>query len=331
MLNKKVIIFSHGSDIDGVNCVVLAKLAFNQIDYVLAPNIEKLEIIFREYIESNKLIQYDNIYVTDLALYEPALSMVNDSCLKDKVLIYDHHKRAIDDHMNKYLFTKIVEEVSGKKTCGTQLFYNYLVENNLLNVTPAIEEFVELTRLEDTWEWKKAESFGIKAHDLAILFNSIELEKYILSVLTKLKNNTNNFLFDEEEKDLIQAKKDNYQKKLQSIMSTAEYFTDELGNKYGIAFADYEYRNELAEWVKNNKTSEKIKYFIVVAMDKGEFGQKSYRAIEENFDVNEIAKLHGGGGHIAAAAVNITEQQKNKSLTLSKKEGLKYLAESKYS
>ena len=77
MLNKKVIIFSHGSDIDGVNCVVLAKLAFNQIDYVLAPNIEKLEIIFREYIESNKLIQYDNIYVTDLALYEPALSMVN--------------------------------------------------------------------------------------------------------------------------------------------------------------------------------------------------------------------------------------------------------------
>ena len=27
------------------------------------------------------------------------------------------------------------------------------------------------------------------------------------------------------------------------------------------------------------------------------FGQKSYRSIDESFDVNEVAVKHGGGGH----------------------------------
>lgn len=65
-------------------------------------------------------------------------------------------------------------------------------------------------------------------------------------------------------------------------------------------------------------------------MNNGEFGQKSYRSIDEGFDVNEIAMLHGGGGHLEAASVNITEEQKSKALVLSKKEGLKYLADSNY-
>ena len=41
--------------------------------------------------------------------------------------------------------------------------------------------------------------------------------------------------------------------------------------------------------------------------------------------------LHGGGGHPAAASVNITEDQKQKALALTKKESLKYLADSKFS
>ena len=48
----KVIIFSHESDIDGLGCVILAKLAFNNLDYVLSPNTDSLETKFREYINS---------------------------------------------------------------------------------------------------------------------------------------------------------------------------------------------------------------------------------------------------------------------------------------
>lgn len=205
-----------------------------------------------------------------------------------------------------------------------------LIQNNLISNTGAINEFVELTRLEDTWEWKKSRIVGEKVHDLAILFNAIGLNNYISSITSKLLNNPVSFELSEEEKDLIKNKRGEYNNLLQSILSSAEYFLDENNNKFGIVFADYEYRNELAEYIRKHGNLVAIKYFIVVAMDKGEFGQKSYRSIEDNFDVNEVAVMHGGGGHPGAASVNITKEQKEKALVLTKKEGLKYLADSKY-
>ena len=329
---NKNIIFSHESDIDGLGCIVLGKLAFHfqDIDYVLVPNVDKLEQVFRKYIDSNAFNKYEKIYVTDLALYDPALTLVNNSSLKDKVLVFDHHKRAIDDKMNKYSFATIVEEDRDGKKCGTKLFYEYLVQNDLIDQTEAIKEFVELTRLEDTWEWKKVGNFGKKAHDLAILFNALGIEKYISLMQLKLLDNPKSFEFSEEELFLIQNKKNEYNELLKGIMASAEYFLDENNNKFGTVFANYEYRNELAEYIQNNGNKENIKYFIVMAMDKGKFGQKSYRSIDKDFDVNEVAVLHGGGGHKSAASVNITEEQKTKVLTLSKKDGLKYLADSKF-
>ena len=327
---NKNIIFSHESDIDGLGCIVLGKLAFQDIDYILVPNIEKLEQVFRKYIDSNTFEKYERIYVTDLALYNPSLTLVSNSPLKNKVLIFDHHQRAIDDKMNIFDFTTIVEEDEHGKKCGTQLFYEYLVHNNFIDSTNAIKEFVELTRLEDTWEWKKAGTIGKKAHDLAILFNALGIEKYISTMQLKLLDNPKAFEFSKEELSLIQDKKNKYNELLKEIMTNAEYFLDDNDNKFGAVFADYEYRNELAEYIENNGNKENIKYFIVIAMNKGQFGQKSYRSIDKDFDVNKVAVLHGGGGHKGAASVNITEEQKAKVLTLSKKDGLKYLADCKF-
>ena len=327
---NKSIIFSHESDIDGLGCIVLGKLAFQDIDYVLVPNIEKLEQTFRKYINSNAFDKYEKIYVTDLALYNPSLTMVSNSQLKKKVLVFDHHQRAIDDKMNRFSFTTIIEEDEHGKKCGTQLFYEYLIKETYLKETTAIKEFVELTRLEDTWEWKKAGTVGVKAHDLAILFNALGIEKYISTMQLKLLDNPKAFEFSKEELSLIQEKKNEYNELLKEIMTNAEYFLDENNNKFGAVFANYEYRNELAEYIQNNGNKENIKYFILMAMNKGQFGQKSYRSIDKDFDVNEVAVLHGGGGHKGAASVNITEEQKAKVLTLSKKDGLKYLADSKF-
>lgn len=327
---SKVIIFSHESDIDGLGCIVLGKLAFNEMDYVLMPNIEKLELTFRSYLENHKLDDYDMIYITDLALYDPSLTMVSKSSIKEKIFVFDHHKRALDDNMNRYPFTRIIEEDENGKRCGTDLFFEYLSQKNLLTPINSLKEFVEFTRLEDTWEWKKSGKLGEQAHDLAIFFNSVGVENYISSMTKKLSNNKENFSFSDEEKSIIQNRKNEYEDKLSNIMLNAEYFQDLNGNKYGVVYANYEYRNELAEYIIDKKNPYSIEYLIIVAMDKGEFGQKSYRSIDESFDVNEIAMNHGGGGHQGAASVNITKDQKEKSLILSKRESLKYLAESRY-
>lgn len=335
-LNKKdmiprTIIFSHESDIDGMGSIVLGKLAFPNLDYVLLSNIESLEKTFREYLTTGKLNEYDQIYITDLALYDPSLTMVANSSLKERIHIFDHHKSAINENMNRYPFTQIVEENETGKKCGTQLFFDYLQENQFLPANKATQEFVELTRLEDTWEWKRVPNLGVQAHDLAILFQVIGVERYLNTMTLKLLKNPNSFSLTFEEEALVQKKKEEYHHLLQGILSTAEYFIDKNGNRFGIVYANYEYRNELAELIKQGGNSNQISYLIVVAMDKGKFGQKSYRSIIESFDVNEIATFYGGGGHPSAASVSITQEQKNMALTLKKKEGLKYLSECSYS
>ena len=177
---------------------------------------------------------------------------------------------------------------------------------------------------------EKLKDFGEKAHDLTILFNVMGIDNYISKMCLKLSSNPLFFEFDDGERILIQAKKDDYNNILRSIMNNAEYFWDENQNKFGIVYADYEYRNELTEFIRNNDNPKNIKYFIIVAMNKREYGQKSYRAIFKDFDVNKVASIHGGGGHREAASVNITKEQKAQALVLSRKDGLKYLADCSY-
>ena len=43
----KVLIFSHESDIDGLGNIVLAKLAFKDLDYILCPGFKELKNKFR--------------------------------------------------------------------------------------------------------------------------------------------------------------------------------------------------------------------------------------------------------------------------------------------
>ena len=326
----KIIIFSHESDIDGLGCVVLAKLAFSEVEYILAPNVEKLEYTFRDYLQSGKLEHFTKIFVTDLALYNPSLTMVAESSLKHKVFVFDHHKMSIENNMNRYAFTKIVEEDCHGKRCATDLFFEFLFNHHNLVPTKSLEQFVELTRLEDTWQWKNAGNFGSLAHDLAILFNGIGKEKYISKMMQILLAHPNHFSLDNDDIAIIQEKKGTYEKELQTILASAEYFLDENQNEFGIVYANYEYRNEIPEYIEKIGNPQSIKYIIIVAMDKGEYGQKSYRSIDKSFDVNVIAMNHGGGGHPGAACVSITKEQKEKAQTLNKKEGLQYLANSKY-
>ena len=108
---------------------------------------------------------------------------------------------------------------------------------------------------------------------------------------------------------------------------------DDEGNGYHYLW--YSFSNdvkELTEYAKDLNI-ENLKYLIIVALDKGSFGQKSYRSIDEGFDVGKIAEAHGGSGHPAAAGVNITEKQKEYALVLRKnsnRESLYYLVNSNY-
>lgn len=326
---NKVLLLTHKSDIDGMGSVVLSKLVYKDLEYEFFESPTDLEEKFRKNLEEKYFDKYDKIYITDLSLGKPSIDIVNENnSIKNKLLIFDHHQAAIDRNLDKYFFSNITEyDEKGNKTCGTELYYKYLINNGLLNDNESANIFSTLTKLEDTWVWEQHGELGIKAHDLAILFSIIGKEKYIDTFYNKVKNN--NLDFTKEEIKLINDKKSKSLKIIKELASTSEVFYDEDDNKYLINYCDYEYRNDFTNYIKK-ECNDDYKYVIIVALDKDKYGQKSYRAVDESMDLNKIAMKHGGGGHKGAAAVGITKEQREHALKLSKRDGLKYLAESCY-
>ena len=59
----RVLLFTHKNDIDGMGNVVLAKLAFDNVDYVLCGTFDLTKSVL-EYYESGKIYDYDKIFAT---------------------------------------------------------------------------------------------------------------------------------------------------------------------------------------------------------------------------------------------------------------------------
>ena len=185
----KVLLFTHKSDIDGMGNAVLAKLAFENVNYKLCETFNLQNEILK-YFEDGSIYNYDMIFVTDLWLEEPTLTKVaNDKKLQGKFFVFDHHESALLGGFNKYPFTTI--RISDEKglCSGTSLFYEYLIEQGFLpKEENAIKEFSELTRKYDTWEWKTKYN-DETPHELTLLFDSVGCDGYIKLMVEKLQKN----------------------------------------------------------------------------------------------------------------------------------------------
>ncbi len=300
-----VLLFTHKSDIDGMGNAVLAKLAFSDVDYVLCETFNLQNEISRFY-DDGTIYNYDMIFVTDLWLEEPMLTRVaTDEQLANRFFVFDHHKSALEGNFNKYPFTTI--RISNEKglCSGTSLFYEYLISNNLIDPRDkAIQDFSELTRKYDTWEWKTKYN-DETPHELTLLFDSVGCEGYIELMYQKLSQRKNeSFSFSELEIMLIKNKINQVQEKLSNYAKKIFYKTV-LGLKAGIVFIDYEYRNDLAEYFRQNGFD--MDFAMLIALD---YGTISYRNIKDNVNVRLIAEALGGKGHDKAASSPISEEQK---------------------
>ena len=73
--------------------------------------------------------------------------------------------------------------------------------------------------------------------------------------------------------------------------------------KAGIVFITYEYRNELAEYFRENKFD--MDFTMMIAFDPGVV---AYRSVKEGVHVRPVAELFGGKGHEKAATNPITDE-----------------------
>lgn len=294
----KVLLFSHIQDIDGMGSVILGELAFTSLDYVLCKTFEVTDIV-SSYYDKGELYNYDYVYITDLCIKEPLLGKIDkDEKLNGKILVFDHHITEIQEGNDKYNFVNIIVENEKGKTCGTSLFYDYLLKQGYLKKNETLDQFVELTRQHDTWEWKTKYNNPL-ARDLYILFGELGYEEY-LNIWRKIVRNVKGINFSSEEQKVI----DDYNKKFNNdikliLDNMKPYVLSIDGEKYKIGFikCPYKYRNDINELVKdNNKQDVDLIGMIFTDMDT-----VSYRLVK-NKDASKVAVYFGGKGHRDASS-----------------------------
>jgi oligoribonuclease NrnB/cAMP/cGMP phosphodiesterase (DHH superfamily) len=176
---------------------------------------------------------------------------------------------------------------------GTSLFYWHLVNNNLLNNNQLnISIFVDLVRAYDTWEWSKANN--LKAKMLNDVFKIIGIDDFVKEYTDVLRNG-DPFIFDikTDHKILLNyfSKKNN--EYIDSKLREVIFEYDKDGNRVGYVFCD----NIDCTSVLGNKMCEEFEIEYAALIYSSGIALRSIG----DFDVSEIAKANGGGGHKNAA------------------------------
>lgn len=276
---------------------MLANIAFSEVTYVLCETFSLSKEV-EKYYESREIYDFDFIFVTDLYFEGATLKKIaTDAKLENKLFIVDHHQSSMDTSA-KYPCSLIQVEDSLGLASGTSLFYQLLTEKGFLTHEKALDQFVELTRRYDTWEWKTKYN-DENAHELSLLFDSLGPHAYISFMTDKIKNSLKSFTFSDFEKSLIDCQKERINEKMESYAQKM-IVKDVCGYTAGIIFIDYTYRNDLAEYLRNHNYKIDFAIFIVL-----EIPSISFRSINDDVNVHEIAEVFGGGGHVHAASVPI--------------------------
>lgn len=284
------------NDLDGVGCGILAKLAFKEDVKVRYNSIASLNREIEFFLEEDTPDTF--LLITDLSPNELNIERLNVHYKTYKnIQLIDHHKTALI--LNDYEWgTVIVEDEEGDLTSATSLFYQYLVANELLQPTESLNEFVELVRQYDTWEWEKNENE--QAKKLNSLFYLISIDEFEEKMIERLQI-SEHFDFDDFETKILTMednKIERYIRLKKREIVQAQIEEEIVGVVYGESYHS-ELGNELG------KEYPHLDYIAIVNMGSKKI---SLRTIHDHIDVSKIAGLYGGGGHQKASGCTLIEE-----------------------
>ncbi|MFC0274793.1 DHH family phosphoesterase [Metabacillus herbersteinensis] len=290
-------LYTH-NDLDGVGCGIVAKIAFGKEVEVRYNSVVGLDYQIERLFEQEKKLKDDFLIITDLSVNEENLIRLDDLAKSGgKVRLIDHHKTAL--HFNEYSWGRVkVNYEDGRLTAATSLLYEYLLEHELIKQSQALDEFVELVRQYDTWEWDQNEN--IKAKNLNDLFFMLSIDKFEEKMTERILN-SEHFEFDDFEQKLLEMEEEKIERyvrrKKREIVQTfigdfctgivhAESHHSELGNELG-------------------KDNPYLDYIAILNLG----GKKiSFRTIHDHVDVSTIAGQFGGGGHAKASGCSMGKE-----------------------
>jgi oligoribonuclease NrnB/cAMP/cGMP phosphodiesterase (DHH superfamily) len=286
------------NDLDGIGCEVVFKLLYGDKVDVFSVGNNEVNNIVEQSLEELRFGIYEQLFITDLSINEELAEIINKEGLKVQLL--DHHPSAT--HLNKYSFANVTTHMlDGLKDSGTHLSFIYLLDK-LLNkglYNESLEDFVELVRQYDTWEWKEIFR-NEEAKQLSDLLYILGREKFVNDMVHRIKNNEE--LFSRTDKAILKIK----QKEIDNYINIKEkelIIKDFKLYKIGIVMAD-SYTSELG-----NILCERHEELDFVAIIKKE--TVSLRTVKDDVNLTDIAKQFGGGGHPKASGFPLSNVKLN--------------------
>lgn len=279
-------LFSH-TDLDGVGCAILAKLAFGDNVNVTYCGYNNINQAVLEHMRSRPK---DEIHITDISVNESVAKQIDSSCRK--YYLFDHHETAMG--LNKYRWCTVqINNEDGLMTSGTEMYYKWLVENGKLIKSMTLDRFVEVVRDYDTWRWSTMGDSGLVSKDVNDLFYLYDRDEFIDWAIREIQDCEFPYFYTEDVAllDANQRAIDEYidEKERQMFVKTIN------GMQCGVIFAD-KYFNDLGHAIC--KLHPEIDCIAMIDIGRGSV---SYRAEKDGIDVGALAKSFGGGGHQKAA------------------------------
>lgn len=284
------------NDLDGVGCGILAKLAFGNGVKVRYNSVSALDREVEWFFENDEKETF--LMITDLSVNEENEKRLESFYQnKGKVQLIDHHKTSLS--LNDYEWGHVVvEDEEGKLTSATSLLYDYLIKNQKLIPTNALDEFVELVRQYDTWEWEK--NNNQQARRLNALFYLISIDEFEEKMIQRLQLE-DFFSFDEFEKKLLDMEDDKIERYIRR--KRRELVQSQIGDHFaGIVYAE-SYHSELGNEL--GKEYPHLDYIAIINIGGKRVG---FRTIHDHIDLSEVAGKYGGGGHAKASGCSLTDE-----------------------
>ncbi|MCZ8520821.1 MULTISPECIES: DHH family phosphoesterase [Paenibacillus] len=288
-------LYTH-NDLDGVGCGILARCAFGDKVEIRYNSIGGLNGQVERFLERAK--KKKHLFITDLAVNEANERGIEEFVKSGgKVKLIDHHQTSL--HLNRYSWGQVeVAYDDGRLASATSLFYDYLLKGRLLKSEPGIEQFVELVRLYDTWEWDRAGN--MEAKRLSDLFSMLSLEEFEERMLERLKGREP-FAFSTVELEMLAVEEERIERYVRrKKRETVQTFIG--GYCVGIVHAD-SYHSELG-----NELGKEYPHLDYIAILNIGGKKASFRTIHDDIDVSAVAGHYGGGGHAKASGCPMTEE-----------------------
>lgn len=318
-------------DLDGYGATLLTSIFAN----AFPDNAVEVEIVNtlptklrQELMNTLNDMIYDLVIITDLAITQQIVDLVNRSKYKDRIYVFDHHVTNVVEVPETFTITTDSQKMTGHLTCATDLYHDYLVQDPMFEIFDEdkrymIAKFVETVRNYDTFEfWKcrnsdKQPKASYDAPRLNILFHIMEREDFIayikdyvnrnrteentltesysayfwISKILSLEENKNNRYVESALKRMNRVGFD------YSIFDVKKNAMIAMRYKAGVVFA------EKSSPIIANTALERFPDIDFCAIVSN--SQVSIYSNRENVDVSKIAAVFNGGGHKDAAGFTI--------------------------